>query len=169
MRSIVWDNQDFPISQEFGVPGFRPDWYQYSAEYGWPAGYHIGLDVAMPRGTTIRAAEGGQVIQAGMSPHFRPEPVYVQEDDGDIAIYGHLWESRVREGDSVSAGQVLGRAVLAVRGIRSADDRARIGRAHKRRLDCGQHPLAIALHLQVGFRIAQIIEPGVVNLPEVAV
>jgi murein DD-endopeptidase MepM/ murein hydrolase activator NlpD len=108
MKSIVWDNQDFPVTQEFGVPGFRPDWYQYSADLGWPAGYHVGLDIGMPRGTTIRAAQGGQVIQAGMSPYFRPEPVWVQEDDGDIAIYGHLWKSKVKEGDSVAPGQVLG-------------------------------------------------------------
>lgn len=108
MKSIVWGDADYPVTQEFGVPGFRADWYQYSSELGWPAGYHVGIDVAVPKGTPIFAAEPGRVIQAGFSEYFRPKPVWIEEDDGDIAIYGHLWENTVREGQRVRAGQMIG-------------------------------------------------------------
>lgn len=111
LQSIVWGNDAYPITQEFG--GYNPgtaDMYQYAAEYGWPAGTHIGLDVGVPLGTNIYAAEGGSVVQAGMSTSFRPRPVWIEEDDGDIAIYGHLATNAVRLGDDVERGDLLGQS-----------------------------------------------------------
>jgi murein DD-endopeptidase MepM/ murein hydrolase activator NlpD len=62
----------------------------------------------MPRGTPIFAKESGVVVEAGANEYFRPKPVYIQEDDGDIAIYGHLWDNTVKRGDHVAAGQKIG-------------------------------------------------------------
>lgn len=108
ISSLAWGNQQYPVSQGFGVKGFRPDWYLYSANHGWPSGYHIGLDVAMPKGTAIYANESGKVEHAGWSDSFRPNPVYIRESDGDLAIYGHLWTNTVRTGDRVERGQLIG-------------------------------------------------------------
>lgn len=108
MKSIVWGYKDYPITQDFGVPGVNPSWYQYSATLGFPAGYHVGLDIGVPAGTPIYAAEGGKVKQAGFSEYFRPEPVWIEEDDGDIAIYGHLQKAVVKAGQKVRSGDLLG-------------------------------------------------------------
>src|SRR5678816_619821 len=99
MKSLVWGNEDHPITQEFGT--YDPataGMYQYAAWYGWAAGTHIGLDVGMDRGTPIYAAEPGKVIQAGASESFRPRPVWIKQDDGKTAIYGHLWTNDVSVG-----------------------------------------------------------------------
>ena len=106
--SGTWGNESFQVTQAFGVPGFRSDWYQYSASLGWPAGYHVGLDVGMPKGTPIFATESGTVERAGFNDSYRPNPVFIREGDGDLAIYGHLWENTVNTGDEVRRGQLIG-------------------------------------------------------------
>lgn len=111
LRSPVWGNAPATVSQEFGVYNAQlASWYQYAADVGWPAGTHVGIDVAMPQGTPIYASESGTVIQAGWSDSFRPSPVWIREDDGDTAIYGHMWEATVRAGQRVRAGQMVGRS-----------------------------------------------------------
>lgn len=107
--SLVWGNDSYPVTQEFGT--YDPStagMYGYAADVGWPAGTHVGLDVRTPKGTPIFAAESGDVIAAGMNDYFRPMPVMVKEEDGDTAIYGHLWTNDVNIGDKVQAGQQLG-------------------------------------------------------------
>lgn len=109
ISSLVWGNGSYPITQEFGVyNAANAQAYAYAASLGWPAGTHVGLDVGVPRGTPIFAAEPGEVIQSGPSHYFRPNPVYVKEDDGDIAIYGHLWQDYVSTGERVDSGDALG-------------------------------------------------------------
>lgn len=110
MKSAVWNNEEYGISQPFGnMPGGSLGGsYQYSENYGWPAGTHIGVDVAIPPGVQIYAAESGTVIQSGFADFFRPAPIWVLEDDGDVAIYGHLWENNVFTGQDISAGQKIG-------------------------------------------------------------
>lgn len=109
ITSIVWGKKAYQITQEFGT--YNPStagMYNYAASVGYPAGTHVGLDVGVPKFTPIFAAEPGTVIQAGFSDSFRPYPVWVKEDDGETAIYGHLWTDDVKVGDRVEAGTQLG-------------------------------------------------------------
>lgn len=117
MASDVWGGTAYELTQEHGVLGFRPDWYKYSETLGFPPGYHVGLDVAVPRATPIKAAVSGTVIQEGFSDSFRPYPVWIRSDDnpatptnedGQIAIYGHLMAEYVGNGQRVTAGQTIG-------------------------------------------------------------
>lgn len=118
IASIVWGGIPYEITQEHGIPGFRPDWYKYSETLGFPAGYHLGLDVPVPRGTPIKAAGPGKVIQEGFSNSFRPYPVWIEYDDnpvtptinekGMVGIYGHLMAENVALNQTVRAGQVIG-------------------------------------------------------------
>lgn len=109
MKSVAWNNEDYPITQGFGPDGgFNPLWYDYAKNYGWPAGTHIGLDVGVPKYHRINAVQPGTVIRAGWDDSFRPNPVWVKEDDGDIAIYGHLWDANVAVGQRVVSGQKVG-------------------------------------------------------------
>lgn len=109
MKSIAWGYQDEPITQGFGV--YNPDtasMYGYASDYGWRAGTHIGLDIGVPKLSKIYSPVDGEVIQAGPAPYFRPNPVYVLQDNGDIAIFGHLWSDTVTPGQQVKAGDLVG-------------------------------------------------------------
>lgn len=109
IESGVWGGKEYDISQGFGEYNPQTAWmYKYAADYGWAAGTHIGLDVAVPKFTPIYAAQPGVVKQSGPSDSFRPNPVIITEDDGDEAIYGHLWESVVPPEKKVKAGTLLG-------------------------------------------------------------
>lgn len=118
MISEVWGGLKFNVTQEFGVnlPGIPDWWYSYATGLGLDYGDHPGLDVGMPLGTPIFAAEGGIVEQAGFSDSYRPEPVFVatpddpttNADDRERHIYGHLRRAVVRAGQMVEAGDLLG-------------------------------------------------------------
>src|SRR4051795_11529025 len=104
ITSLVWGKKTYPVTQGFGT--YNPStagMYDYASTVGWPAGTHVGLDVGVPKLTPIFAAESGEVIQAGASDSFRPMPVWIKEDDGQTAIYGHLWSDKVQVGDKVTA------------------------------------------------------------------
>ena len=57
MKSPVWGNVDYPVTQAFGerLGGKYDAWYAYAADWGHPAGTHIALDIGMPKGTNIYA------------------------------------------------------------------------------------------------------------------
>lgn len=109
LNALTWGNKSYPVSQPFGVYNAQlAGWYQYAAAYGWPAGTHIGIDVAVPKLTPIYATQSGTVKEAGWSDSFRPNPVTIKESDGDEAIYGHLWSAAVAAGQEVKKGQLIG-------------------------------------------------------------
>lgn len=68
---------------------------------------HGGLDVAVPRGTPIRAAGGGIVASAGSDPEYGLF-VLIDHPEGFQSMYGHASRILVTKGDSVRAGQVIG-------------------------------------------------------------
>jgi murein DD-endopeptidase MepM/ murein hydrolase activator NlpD len=68
---------------------------------------HQGLDYHAAVGTTVRATNAGTVILA-RSLYFEGNCVVVDHGDGLLTFYMHLSEIKVKEGDQVSRGQVLG-------------------------------------------------------------
>lgn len=117
LSSKVWGGVSYQVTQDFGVLGFRTDWYEYSKFHGFPPGYHIGLDVGTPRGTPVYANQYAMVKQSGMSDSFRPNPVILETMDdprtsgneaGYTEIYGHLWSDTVTTGQAVKPGELLG-------------------------------------------------------------
>lgn len=117
LRSVVWGNEARSITQGFGEKNPATAYmYPYAAELGYDAGTHVGIDVGMPTGTPIYAAAAGEVIEAGMSPYFRPMPIWIRTPDDpqtpvseeEIHIYGHLWENAVKVGDIVQRGDYIG-------------------------------------------------------------
>jgi murein DD-endopeptidase MepM/ murein hydrolase activator NlpD len=68
---------------------------------------HEGIDIAAPIGTPIRASGGGTVEAAGADPAYGMF-VLLRHPDGYETMYGHASRVLVREGDTVSAGVVIG-------------------------------------------------------------
>ena len=64
---------------------------------------HTGLDIAAPRGTTIKAASSGTVIFAGYSGGYG-NLVKISHGNGIVTYYGHCSKLYVSKGQKVSAG-----------------------------------------------------------------
>jgi len=70
--------------------------------------FHNGIDIANRKGTPIRAARGGKVIQAGWCSGYG-YCVKINHGDGFVTEYGHLASQPVvRAGQYVEAGQRIG-------------------------------------------------------------
>jgi murein DD-endopeptidase MepM/ murein hydrolase activator NlpD len=78
-------------------------------EYGSWSRYHTGLDFRAAYGTPIRAVKGGVVLYAGNSGDWAGNHVAIKHTDGRTTMYSHMSSMAVRTGQSVSAGQVVGR------------------------------------------------------------
>ncbi|HZS49143.1 MAG TPA: peptidoglycan DD-metalloendopeptidase family protein [Blastocatellia bacterium] len=70
--------------------------------------YHEGIDIAAPAGTDIHAADAGQVVFAGKQGGYG-NTVIIQHSNGLRTRYAHAESLTVREGDTVEAGQIVGR------------------------------------------------------------
>ena len=68
---------------------------------------HAGLDVAAPSGAPVVAAAAGRVALVGEF-YFSGGSVVLDHGDGLFTMYFHLSRLDVKEGDAVTAGQLLG-------------------------------------------------------------
>lgn len=67
---------------------------------------HLGLDIGVPYGTTIKAADGGVVICAGWKGSYG-NLVAIQHDNGMVTYYGHNSSVLVSVGQRVYQGQAI--------------------------------------------------------------
>jgi murein DD-endopeptidase MepM/ murein hydrolase activator NlpD len=75
----------------------------------WSKGYHTGVDFEVPTGTSVRAAGAGLVVSAGWGGSYGYQ-VVIRHADGHYTQYGHLSAISVRDGQTVAAGQRIGRS-----------------------------------------------------------
>lgn len=68
---------------------------------------HRGTDYAAPRGTPVYAAGDGRIVEAGYTPS-NGNYVFIQHGEGFKTHYLHLNKKRVKRGDRVTQGQVIG-------------------------------------------------------------
>jgi Peptidase family M23 len=68
---------------------------------------HLGLDFHAAVGTTVRAANRGTVILA-RNLYFEGNCVFIDHGQGLLTLYFHLSEIKVKEGDKVESGTILG-------------------------------------------------------------
>ena len=68
--------------------------------------FHPGWDMAAPLGTPIYSAVDGVVLDAGPAPGFG-YAVYIQDEDGNVHIYGHMRYYSVEAGQIVRAGDEI--------------------------------------------------------------
>jgi murein DD-endopeptidase MepM/ murein hydrolase activator NlpD len=66
-----------------------------------------GIDISVPSGTPIKAAENGVVIYAGNGLKALGNTVLVRHDDGTVTVYGHADTLSVTRGQKVQRGQTI--------------------------------------------------------------
>ena len=74
------------------------------------AGVNDGIKIAVPAGTSIRAAENGVVIYAGNELQGFGNLILVRHAEGWVTAYAHNEEMLVSRGDEVQRGQIISRA-----------------------------------------------------------
>jgi murein DD-endopeptidase MepM/ murein hydrolase activator NlpD len=78
-------------------------------EYGSWSRYHTGLDFRASYGTPIRAVKAGVVLYAGNSGDWAGNHVAIKHADGMTTMYSHMSSMAARAGQTVQAGEVIGR------------------------------------------------------------
>ncbi len=68
---------------------------------------HYGIDIANKIGTNVDATLDGKVLKCGLSPVYG-KFIIIKHPGGYQSLYAHLNKIRVREGENVSQGQVVG-------------------------------------------------------------
>lgn len=66
-----------------------------------------GIDILVPEGTPVKAAENGVVIYAGDGLKEFGNTVLVRHEDGLVTVYGHASELKVARGEKVKRGQEI--------------------------------------------------------------
>ncbi|WP_406858353.1 peptidoglycan DD-metalloendopeptidase family protein [Alsobacter sp. KACC 23698] len=88
------------------------------SEFRWPArgriitgynksGGNDGINISLPEGTPVKAAEGGEVAYAGNELKGYGNLVLVRHPDGWVSAYAHNGELKVKRGDKIARGQLL--------------------------------------------------------------
>lgn len=75
---------------------------------GTPKNPHTGTDIAAPEGTPVMAAGDGKVILSGKDYFYTGNMVIIDHGLGLQTIYAHLKEAKVKAGDEVKQGDIIG-------------------------------------------------------------
>lgn len=94
---------------------------QPNAEFRWPAKGRVisgfgsgkgneGINISVPEGTPVRAAESGVVTFAGDDVKSYGNLVLIKHDNGYISAYAHNGALNVKRGERVNRGQVIAKS-----------------------------------------------------------
>jgi murein DD-endopeptidase MepM/ murein hydrolase activator NlpD len=89
-------------------------------EFRWPArgriiqgfnsGGNDGINISVPEGTQVKAAEGGVVAYAGNELKGYGNLVLIRHPNGFVSAYAHNGELDVKRGDQVKRGQTIAKS-----------------------------------------------------------
>ncbi len=124
LDEIVRENQNVRSALEtnaadasFWQKGFiMPlDQYRISGKFGGqriinthPKSPHRGMDLAAPEGTPVKAAADGVVTLSDGNFFYSGNMVILDHGEGLQTMYAHLKETKVKVGDHVSRGDIIG-------------------------------------------------------------
>lgn len=77
---------------------------------GFKSGGNDGINIALPEGTSVRAAEDGKVAYAGSALKGYGNLVLIRHINGFVTAYANNGELNVKSGDSVKRGQVIAKS-----------------------------------------------------------
>jgi murein DD-endopeptidase MepM/ murein hydrolase activator NlpD len=72
-----------------------------------------GINLAVPEGTTVKAAEAGTVIYAGNELEGYGNLVLIRHADDWVSAYAHNSEIKVKKGDTIRRGQSIATAGMS--------------------------------------------------------
>jgi len=106
-RKSEWDTKPTLLPVE-------ADEYWISSGFGWRKSpftgrreFHSGLDISSRRGTPIIAPADGTVISVGKD-RYLGKFIKIAHSDTLVTLYGHLLEHKVKKGEAVKRGAVIG-------------------------------------------------------------
>lgn len=109
-------SQSVYIGGDVGWPLDANAYYYVSSEQGWRdlwgvQDYHLGIDLACANGTDVFAANGGTVLKSEKHWSYG-NYVLIDHGGGISTLYAHMADRLVSEGQTVSAGQIIGHVGL---------------------------------------------------------
>lgn len=66
-----------------------------------------GIDIAVPQGTEVKAVDAGTVVYSGSNLHGYGQLIIIKHDNNLMTAYAHNSKLLLKEGASVSNGQVI--------------------------------------------------------------
>ena len=72
--------------------------------------HNDGINISLPQGTDVHAAENGTVAYAGSELKGYGNLILLRHDHGIVTAYAHADELLVKRGDRISRGQVIAKA-----------------------------------------------------------
>ena len=109
-------------ASESKVPltGAKADAAGVEPEFRWPArgriiegfkaGGNDGINISVPAGTSVRAAESGVVVYSGDGLKGYGNLILIKHPNGFVTAYGNNGELDVKRGDQVKRGQVIAKS-----------------------------------------------------------
>jgi murein DD-endopeptidase MepM/ murein hydrolase activator NlpD len=102
------------------LTGAQADAAGTEPEFRWPARGRIilgfkasgndGINISVPAGTSVRAAESGVVVYSGDGLKGYGNLVLIKHSNGFVTAYGNNGELDVKRGDKVARGQVIAKS-----------------------------------------------------------
>jgi murein DD-endopeptidase MepM/ murein hydrolase activator NlpD len=102
------------------LTGAQADAAGVSPEFRWPArgriiesfkaGGNDGINIAVPEGTSVRAAESGVVAYASSELKGYGNLVLIRHPNGFVSAYANNGELDVKRGDTVKRGQIIAKS-----------------------------------------------------------
>ncbi|MGI6245599.1 MAG: peptidoglycan DD-metalloendopeptidase family protein [Pseudochelatococcus sp.] len=111
--------QEKPVAQEKPAETTANAAADDGAGFRWPArgrvisgfgGSNEGINIAVPEGTPVKAAEGGVIAYAGNELKGYGNLVLIRHDNGWVSAYANNGELKVKRGDKVSRGQTIAKS-----------------------------------------------------------
>lgn len=95
----------YTLTQGYGITPYSKRFYK--------SGFHNGVDLAAPIGTEIVAAQDGIVVSVDNQDRYCPGGAYgkyvaIKHYMGLTTLYGHLSLYKVKEGQTVKKGEIIG-------------------------------------------------------------
>ncbi|HLW90496.1 MAG TPA: peptidoglycan DD-metalloendopeptidase family protein [Roseiarcus sp.] len=109
-----------PASSEAPLTGAQADAAGTTPEFRWPArgriiqgfaaGGNDGINIAVPEGTSVKAAESGVVAYAGNELKGYGNLILIRHPNGFVTAYANNKELEVKRGDTVKRGQIIAKS-----------------------------------------------------------
>lgn len=100
---FMWPEPGSQLSQGYGPTTL---WFE-PAYQGFPH-FHTGLDMVLPMGSPVLAADDGVVVLVGQGTTGYGNYVVIEHAGGLTTLYGHLAQPLVKRGDTVVQSQPIG-------------------------------------------------------------